>query len=111
MAGSNLFTGTLDLLILRALKWGPLHGYAIGRWIRETGGGPLNVEEGALYPALHRLKRAGLLAADWGQTETGRQAKVYELTAKGKKRLQSEQARWSEHVRAVEAVLNAERAR
>jgi transcriptional regulator len=109
MAGSNLFTGTLDLLILKALKWGPLHGYAIGRWIRETGGGPLHVEEGALYPALHRLKKAGLLAADWGQTETGRQAKFYQLTSEGENRLAAETARWSEHVGAVEAVLGAER--
>ena len=108
MAGSNLYTGTLDLLVLKALKWGPLHGYAIGRWIRETGGGTLQVEEGALYPALHRLKKAGLLAADWGQTETGRQAKFYELTARGRKQLDAETARWSEHVQAVEAVLSAE---
>lgn len=109
MAGSNLFTGTLDLLILKSLQWGPLHGYAVGRWIRETGGGPLQVEEGALYPALHRLKKSGLLAADWGQTETGRQAKFYELTPKGKKYLKSETARWSAHVGAVQAVLGAER--
>lgn len=109
MAGSNLFTGTLDLLILKALQDGPLHGYAIGRWIRETGGGPLRVEEGALYPALHRLQKSGLLAADWGQTETGRQAKFYELTAKGRKQLAAEMTRWSEHVSAVEAVLGAGR--
>lgn len=109
MAGSNLFTGTLDMLILKALQGGPLHGYGIGRWIRETGGGPLQVEEGALYPALHRLEEAGLLSADWGQSETGRQAKFYELTAKGKKHLAAEAARWSEHVTAVEAVLGAER--
>ena len=109
MAGSNLFTGTLDLLILQALQWGPLHGYGIGRWIRDTGGGPLQVEEGALYPALHRLEKAGLLAADWGETETGRQAKFYELTAKGQKQLAAERERWSEHVSAVEAVLGAER--
>ncbi len=109
MAGSNLFTGTLDLLILNALKWGPLHGYAIGRWIRETGGGPLQVEEGALYPALHRLKKARLLAADWGQTATGRQAKFYQLTPAGERQLSAETKRWSEHVGAVDAVLGAER--
>jgi len=109
MAGSNLFTGTLDLLILKALQQGPLHGYAIGRWIRDTGGGPLQVEEGALYPALHRLQKAGLLSADWGQTETGRQAKFYELTAAGRERLAAETARWNEHAGAVAAVLGAER--
>jgi transcriptional regulator len=111
MAGSNLFTGTLDLLILNALQGGPLHGYAVGRWIRETGGGPLQVEEGALYPALHRLQKAGLLDADWGQTETGRQAKFYELTAAGRKHLAAETERWNEHVGAVEAVLGAGRGR
>jgi len=107
MAGSNLYTGTLDLLVLKALEWGPLHGYAIGRWIRETAGNTLQVEEGALYPALHRLHRAGMLVADWGQTETGRQAKFYELTSEGKNQLGAETARWSEHVQAVEAVLHA----
>ncbi|MGD8329311.1 MAG: PadR family transcriptional regulator [Acidobacteriota bacterium] len=109
MAGSNLFTGTLDLLILKALEKGPLHGYAIGRWIRDTGGGPLQVEEGALYPALHRLQKARLLSADWGQTETGRQAKFYELTAAGREQLAAETARWNEHADAVAAVLSAER--
>lgn len=109
MAGSNLFTGTLDLLILKALEPGPLHGYGIGRWIRETGGGPLQVEEGALYPALHRLEKAGLLSASWGQTETGRQAKFYNLTAKGKEQLAAETTRWSEHVSAVQSVLGAQR--
>lgn len=109
MAGSNLFTGTLDLLVLKALHAGPLHGYAVGRWIRETGGGPLQVEEGALYPALHRLEKAGLLAADWGPTETGRQAKFYRLTDGGRKRLAAETERWNEHVGAVETVLGTER--
>jgi len=109
MAGSNLYTGTLDLLILKALKWGLMHGYAIGRWIRETGGGTLQVEEGALYPALHRLQKAGLLDVDWGQSETGRQAKFYTLTGKGKKHLTAETERWSQHVSAVEAVLSAEK--
>jgi len=109
MAGSNLYTGTLELLILKALKWGPMHGYAIGRWIRETGGGTLQVEEGALYPALHRLQKAGMLNVDWGQSETGRQAKFYELTGKGRKRLAAETERWSQHVRAVGAILGAEK--
>jgi PadR family transcriptional regulator PadR len=109
MAGSNLYRGTLDLLIFKALKWGPLHGYAIGRWIRETGGGALQVEEGALYPALHRLQEAGMLEVCWGQSETGRQAKFYELTEKGTNMLHTETERWSEHVRAVEAILSAER--
>jgi len=108
MAGSNLYRGTLDLLIFKSLKWGPLHGYAIGRWIRETGGGVLQIEEGALYPALHRLEKAGLLDVSWGQSETGRQAKFYELTPEGRKRLDTETERWSEHVEAVQTILSAE---
>ena len=108
MAGSNLYTGTLDLLILKALEWGPLHGYAIGRWIRETSAGALQIEEGALYPALHRLERSGWLDSDWGRTERNRQAKFYGLTKKGTKQLEKETARWAEHADAVEAVLSAE---
>lgn len=109
MAGSNLYTGTLDLLILKALEWGPLHGYAIGRWIRETSEGALQIEEGALYPALHRLERGGWLGSDWGLTERNRQAKFYALTKKGAKQLDAETARWVEHAQAVETVLNAGR--
>jgi len=81
MAGSDLFTGTLDILILKALTWGPRHGYAIGRWIRETTEEVLAVQEGALYPALHRLERRGVISEAWGETDTGRQAKYYTLTA------------------------------
>src|SRR5215208_5325454 len=84
MAGSDLFTGTLDILILKALTWGPRHGYAIGRWIRETTEDVLAVQEGALYPALHRLERRGVISEEWGQTDTGRQAKYYTLTAAGR---------------------------
>ena len=105
MAGSNLFTGTLDLLILQALARGRLHGYAIGKWIRETSSGVLQVEEGALYPALHRLERRGWLSPEWGLTETGRQAKFYGLTRAGRRRLRTEAERWNEHAQAVAAVL------
>src|SRR4029079_11205038 len=90
MAGSDLFTGTLDLLILKALTWGPRHGYAIGRWIRETTKEALVVQEGALYPALHRRERRGLVAERWGETETGRQAKYYSLTEAGRAHLGAE---------------------
>lgn len=105
MSGSDLFTGTLELLILRTLAGTPLHGYAVGRWIRETSAGALDVEEGALYPALHRLERRGLLEARWGRTETGRRAKFYELTAEGRSHLAAERDRWSEYTRAVDSVL------
>ena len=107
MAGSDLFTGTLDVLILKTLSWGPMHGYAIGRWIRETTGDVLRVEEGALYPALHRLERKGLLEEEWRLTETNRQAKFYTLTAAGRKHLRAEMQRWSEYSTAVSSVLTA----
>ena len=107
MAGSDLFTGTLDVLILKTLSWGPMHGYAIGRWIRETTGEVLTIEEGALYPALHRLERKGLLEEEWRLTETNRQAKFYTLTAAGRKHLRAEMQRWSEYSTAVSTVLTA----
>ena len=75
----QLMRGTLDVLILKTLSWGPLHGYAISRSIRATSGEDLNVEEGALYPALRRLEKRGLLESEWGVTETGRDAKFYRL--------------------------------
>ena len=105
MAGSDLFTGTLDLLILKAVSWGPRHGYAIGRWIRETTSAVLNVQEGALYPALHRLERKGWLSEEWRESETGRQAKYYTLTAKGRTQLRAERKRWELFRSAVERAL------
>jgi len=107
MAG-NLFTGTLDLLILRTLRGEPVHGYAIARWIRDRTQGTLEVEQGALYPALHRLNRKGWIRGDWGETETGRRARFYSLTEKGRKALEHETARWDEHAQAVYAVLGGE---
>lgn len=105
MAGSNLYTGTLDLLILKAVSWGPRHGYAIGRWIRETTEDVLVVQEGVLYPALHRLERRGLLEEEWRRSETGRDAKYYTLTAAGRRELRAEMSRWAEHSRAVNRAL------
>ena len=105
MSGSDLFTGTLDILILRTLQSDALHGYAIGRAIRDASEGVLAVEEGALYPALHRLQRRGLLEAEWGRTDTGRRAKFYQLTAEGEAHLGRESERWAEFSGAVSAVL------
>jgi transcriptional regulator len=105
MSGSDLFTGTLELLILRCLAGGPRHGYAVGRFLRESSGGVLDVEEGALYPALHRMERKGLLASSWGKTETGRRAKFYNVTPDGGARLEEERVRWAEYARAVDGVL------
>lgn len=105
MSGSDLFTGTLDILILRTAAAEPLHGYAIGKALREGSDGVLAVEEGALYPALHRLERRGLLEAEWGRTETGRRAKFYRLTGEGEAHLAAESARWAEYSGAVAAIL------
>jgi transcriptional regulator len=98
---SDLFVGTLDILVLKAGSWGPRHGYAIGRWIRETTEDVLAVQEGALYPALHRLERKGLLSEEWRLTETGREAKFYALTPAGRAQLRAEVARWSRFAHAV----------
>jgi len=105
MAGSNLFTGTLDLLMLQTLKWGPMHGYAIGKWISERTEGAVDLEESALYPALHRLEKKGLIKGSWGETDTNRRARFYELSQKGWKALQKETARWEVHAGAVFSVL------
>ncbi len=106
MSGSDLFTGTLDLLILGAVADTPRHGYAVRRWISHRDPELLNVEEGALYLALYRLAGKGFLTAEWGVTDTGRRAKVYHLTARGRKHLEAEKVRWREHVRAVRARLD-----
>jgi PadR family transcriptional regulator len=109
MAGSDLFTGSLDLLILRATSWGPLHGYAIGRWIRQSTDEALAVQEGALYPALHRLERQGYLDEEWGLTDTNREAKFYKLTRTGRRQLQTELVRWRRYARLMTAALTAAR--
>jgi transcriptional regulator len=105
MAGSDLYTGTLELLILKAVSWGPRHGYAIGRWIRETTSDVLVVQEGALYPALHRLERKSMLSEEWGESETGRQAKYYTLTPAGRAHLRAERKRWEQYSGAVGRAL------
>ena len=109
MGRSNLYVGTLELMVLQALKWGPMHGYAVGQWIAEQSGGRLDVEEGALYPALHRLENRGLVESEWGATENNRQAKFYQITRKGRRHLKTEAARWQEHAQAVSAVLASSR--
>jgi len=105
----DLLKGTLDLLILKTVSWGPMHGYGISRWIRERTGDVFRVEEGALYPALRRLEKRGWLEAEWGETDTGREAKFYELTSEGRRRLRVEARDWSRYVDAMATVLNAPR--
>jgi transcriptional regulator len=107
MAGSDLFTGSLELLVLKALSWGPRHGYAIGRWIRDTTEGELLAQEGALYPALHRLERRGLVSEEWGVTATNREAKFYRLTREGRARLRAETDRWNRFARVMRLALDA----
>lgn len=108
MSGSDLFTGTLSLLILRAVSREPLHGYAIGQRLRASSSGVLDVEEGVLYPALHRLRRQGLLTASWRRTDTGRRAKFYTLTDEGQTQLEAETRRWNRFADAVGGFLEAE---
>ena len=101
----ELLQGTLDMLILRTLQWGPQHGYGISQLIRGRSGEVLQVETGSLYPALHRLHKQGWLAFEWKQSESNQRAKYYRLTPAGKKQLLSEQARWQEMVNAIAGVM------
>jgi len=105
MGRSHFYMGTLELMMLHSLTGGPMHGYAIGQWIAEKSSGVLEAEEGALYPALYRLEKRGLVSSEWGMTETGRQAKFYRITDRGSRHLETERARWREHSAAVTAVL------
>ncbi len=102
---SDLPQGTLDLLILRIAALGPAHGYAIAQRLQQVSRDVVQVPQGSLYPALHRLENRGFLAAEWNQTETGREAKFYRLTRKGKAQLEKETANWRRLVEAVGLVL------
>lgn len=99
--------GTLDVLILKALVWGPLHGYAITGLIRRHSDEALSLEEGTLYPALWRLENKGLLESQWGLSENNRKAKFYRLTSKGRRQLQQETRTWEAYATAVSKVLRA----
>lgn len=101
----DLLQGTLDLLILKVTQAGPVHGYAISQRLQQLSEDVLQVQQGSLYPALHRLERKGLLKAEWRRTDTGREAKFYALTAAGRKQLQSETAYWLRLSRAIALVL------
>ncbi len=101
----DLLQGTLDMLILQTLKWGPQHGYGIGQRIRAQSSEALQVETGSLYPALHRLERQGWVTSAWDITETNQRAKVYRLTPAGRKQLVRERDRWQQLVKAIAGVL------
>jgi PadR family transcriptional regulator PadR len=107
----DLVRGTVDLLILQILKPGPLHGYAIATQLKERSAGELLLEEGALYPALHRLESRELVEAEWGVTATGRRARYYSLTRAGRQHLKAETATWHRYVAAVARVLTPVEAR
>src|ERR1700739_4475765 len=101
----DLLQGTLDLLILKALAKGSLHGYGVAEWIHESSQDVLRVEEGALYPALHRLELRGLLASEWGTSDNNRRAKYYALTSTGRKQLAQETEYWQRMSGAVRRIL------
>ena len=103
----DLLRGTLDVLVLKTLAWGPRHGYDVARWIRERSGEALTIEEGALYTALHRMEARGWLAAEWGVSENNRRAKFYRLTTSGRQQLVRQSAAWERYVEAVFLVLHA----
>ncbi len=102
---SDLPQGTLDLLILKAVAVEPVHGYAIAQRLEQISRGVVQVPEGSLYPALHRLENRGFLAAEWKKTDTGREAKFYKLTRKGRKQLEAEAAGWQRLTEAVGLIL------
>ena len=102
---SDLLQGTLDLLILQIAALGPVHGYAIGQRLQQISRDVLHVQQGSLYPALHRLEERGWLKADWRDTETGREAKFYTLTRAGQKQLERERSDWERLAKAIALVL------
>src|SRR4051812_46116047 len=101
----ELVQGTLDLLVLKTLGWGPTHGYGVARWIQHVTEDVLRVEEGSLYPSLHRLEKRGLVKSSWGLSENNRRAKYYAITAQGRAALGSESATWKTYAAAVAKVL------
>ena len=101
----DLLQGTLDLLILQTLSWGPAHGYAVARWIERLTGDVLSIGEGSLYPALHRLEEREWIESEWRLSENNRRAKFYRMTARGRQQLRAEAATWARFVDAVGRVL------
>ena len=104
-----LLQGTLDLLILKTLSWGPRHGYAIARWIEDTTDDELQIQEGSLYPALYRLRQRRWLKVEWGESELGRRIKLYSLTTEGREQLRALTRQWQRTVGSMTRVLEAVR--
>jgi transcriptional regulator len=107
VASVDLLQGTLDVLVLKTLSWGPMHGYAVARSLQQLTDDVLRIEEGSLYPALHRMERRGWVASDWGLSENNRRARYYRLTAEGRRQLRAEASTWSVFAQAVSKVLTA----
>ena len=103
----GLLQGTLDVMILKALSWGPMHGFGVAKWIHLTTDDVLQIEDGALYPALHRMEHRGLIDADWDLTENKRRAKYYRLTSKGREQLRARASSWDRYSAAVSKVIHA----
>jgi PadR family transcriptional regulator PadR len=108
MSDLDLLRGTLDVLVLKTLTGGPMHGYSVARWIKGASEDALLVEEGALYPALHRLERKGWIEAEWGLSANNRKAKFYRLTTRGNRALEAETSSWGRYVDAVAKVLDSQ---
>jgi PadR family transcriptional regulator PadR len=106
---SDLLQGTLDMLILKIVALGPVHGYGISQRIRQISKEVLQVQQGSLYPALHRLEKRGWLDAEWGESDKGRQAKFYKLSTPGRKQLASEQSNWNRLSEAVQGIMQTAR--
>ena len=101
----QLLQGTLDVLVLKTLTWGPNHGYGVARWIRDTTDDALAIEDGALYTSLHRLERRGMVQSEWGATDEGRRVKQYAITADGRRALRAQAEQWQRYVSAVAKIL------
>lgn len=102
---ADLLKGTLDFLVLKALTFGPLHGYGVARWLEESSNDLLQIEEGSLYPALYRMEKRGWIRSEWGQSESNRKAKYYRLTTRGREQLEAEAEGWDRLVHAIGLVL------
>ena len=105
----EILRGTLDLLILKALSWGAMHGFAIASWLETSSGGTLGVEDSALYQALHRLEARGLVTGEWGLTENNRRARYYQLTTAGRQHYRAESATWLRYTESVTQLLTLTR--
>lgn len=106
----DMLRGTLDVLVLKTLSWGPAHGYAVASWIEQVTDDALRIEEGSLYPALHRLERRGWVESEWGLSENNRRAKFYRLTEEGRDQLRAQESAWSRFTEAVGKVLDSPQA-